>query len=49
MAVALAVAERGESGGQSAAELLLLADKILSDAIALDAGKHPEELVYRAV
>jgi hypothetical protein len=49
MAVALAVAERGESGGQSAAELLLISDKILSDAIALDAGKHPEELVYRAV
>ena len=49
MATALSVAERGESGGQSAAELLLLSDKMLSDAIALDAYKHPEELVYRAV
>ena len=49
LAVALAVAERGESGGQSAAELLNVANKILSDSIALDAGKHPEELVYRAV
>jgi hypothetical protein len=49
MATALSVAERGEAGGQSAAELLLLADKMLSDAIALDAYKHPEELVYRAV
>lgn len=48
-AVALAVAERGESGGQSAAELLIIADRMLSDAIALDAYKHPEELVYRAV
>lgn len=48
-AVALAVAERGESGGQSAAELFNVADKILSDAIALDAGKHPEELIYQAV
>ena len=49
LGVALAVAERGESGGQSAAELLNIANKILSDAIALDAYKHPEELVYRAV
>lgn len=48
-AVALAVAERGESGGQSAAELLIIADRMLSDAIALDAYKHPEELVYQAV
>ena len=48
-AVALAVAERGESGGQSAAELLIMADRMLSDAIALDAYKHPEELVYQAV
>src|SRR6056300_1661438 len=49
MAVALAVAERGESGGQSAAELLNIANKILNDAISLDAGKHPEELIYQAV
>jgi hypothetical protein len=49
LAVALAVAERGESGGNSAAELLNVANKILSDAIALDGYKHPEELVYRAV
>jgi hypothetical protein len=49
LAVALAVAERGEAGGQSAAELFGVADKILSDAISLDAGKHPEELVYQAV
>lgn len=49
MATALAIAERGESGGQSAAEALLVADRMLSDAIALDAYKHPEELVYQAV
>jgi hypothetical protein len=48
-AVALAVAERGEAGGQSAAELLSIAKGILNDAIALDAGKHPEELIYQAV
>jgi hypothetical protein len=49
MAVALAVAERGEAGGQSAAELLSFAKSLLNDAIALDAGKHPEELIYQAV
>lgn len=49
MATALAISERGESGGQSAAEALIIADRLLSDAIALDAGKHPEELVYQAV
>jgi len=49
LATALAVAERGESGGQSAAELLGFAKTLLNDAIALDAGKHPEELVYTAV
>lgn len=49
MAAALAVAERGESGGQSAAELLSFAKSILNDAISLDAGKHPEELIYQAV
>lgn len=49
MATALAIAERGESGGKSAAEALIIADRLLSDAIALDAYKHPEELVYQAV
>jgi hypothetical protein len=48
-AVALAITERGESGGQSAAEALGFANRTLSDAIALDAYKHPEELVYTAV
>lgn len=49
MATALAVAERGEAGGQSAAELLSIAKSILNDAIALDAGRHPEDLIYQAV
>lgn len=49
LAVGLAVAERGEAGGQSAAELLSFAKSLLNDAIALDAGKHPEELIYQAV
>jgi hypothetical protein len=48
-ATALAVAERGEAGGQSASEFLVLANNALSDAIALDAARQPEELVYKAV
>lgn len=46
LALALAVRERGESGAQSVAELLLTADRSLSDAIALDAAKHPEETIF---
>lgn len=49
LAVALATRERGETGGTSTAEYFSIADKMLSDAIALDASKHPEELIYRDV
>ena len=49
MATALAVAERGEAGGRSASEQLSIAKNLLNDAIALDASKHPEELIYQAV
>lgn len=49
MAVALLARERGETGGTSAPEYFAIADKYLSDAIALDAQKHPEELTYMAV
>jgi hypothetical protein len=45
-AVAFASRERGETGGQSPAELLVMAQQMLSDAIALDAIKHPEETIY---
>ena len=43
---ALAVRERGESGAQSAPELFYTAERPLSDAISLDATKHPEETVF---
>lgn len=42
-AVALATRERGEAGGTTALEYFALASKYLSDAIALDAQKHPYE------
>ena len=44
-----ALRERGETGGQSAVEQFLLAKESLSDAIALDAQKHPEETIWTYV
>lgn len=46
MAIALLARERGETGGTSTAEYFNIADKHLSDAIALDAQKHPEETIF---
>ena len=46
MAVALLARERGETGGTSTVEYFSIADKYLSDAIALDAQKHPEETIF---
>jgi len=49
LAVALAARERGETGGTSTAEYFAIADKYLSDAIAIDAAKHPEEMIFRTI
>ena len=46
LAIALLARERGETGGTSAPEYFNIADKYLSDAIALDAQKHPEEVIF---
>ena len=46
LAVALASRERGETGGTSTAEYFAVSDKYLSDAIAMDAQKHPEETIW---
>ena len=46
LAIALLARERGETGGTSAPEYFSIADKYLSDAIALDAQKHPEEVIF---
>lgn len=46
LALALAARERGETGGTAAAEYFAIADKYLSDAIALDAQKHPEDVTW---
>jgi hypothetical protein len=49
LAYAKAVEERGEDGGASAAMAFGNAQRTLSDAIALDAVKHPEEVVWYTV
>jgi len=46
LAVALASRERGETGGTSTQEYFAIANKYLSDAIAQDAGRHPEETIF---
>jgi hypothetical protein len=46
LAVALLARERGETGGTSAPEYFQIADRYLSDAVAMDAQKHPEETIW---
>tara|TARA_B100000405_G_scaffold291170_1_gene241739 strand:- start:415 stop:1062 length:648 start_codon:yes stop_codon:yes gene_type:complete len=46
LAVALATRERGETGGTSTGEYFQIANRYLGDAIAHDAGRHPEELIF---
>jgi hypothetical protein len=49
LALALAARERGETGGTTTPEYFVVADNYLSDAIAMDANKYPEELIFREV
>jgi len=49
LAYAMALEERGEDGGMSSVSAKALASNFLSDAIAIDASKHPEELIWEAV
>ena len=46
LAIALAARERGETGGTSTTEYFQMANTNLSDAIAQDAGRHPEEVIF---
>lgn len=49
LSYAMALEERGEDGGISSVSAKVLADGYLSDAIAVDANKHPEELIWEAL
>jgi len=48
LAYAMALEERGEDGGMSAVSAKALSSVYLSDAIAIDASKHSEELIWEA-
>lgn len=48
-AFAYALRERGETGGQSALEQLIVAQNTLSDAVAMDAQRHPEETIWTVI
>lgn len=48
-AYSYALIERGENGGQSGAEQAIFAQNATTTAIALDAGQHPEELIWTTV
>lgn len=45
-ALALALRERGEVGGQTAAEIFMVARNYLSDAISLDTANNPTENIW---
>jgi hypothetical protein len=49
LAYAMALRERGESGGQSAQEQMVYADRVLSDHIAIDANYFPTETAFVVV
>ena len=49
LAFAYALRERGETGGQSASEQIMIAQQDLANAIALDAGNNAGELVFNVL
>lgn len=49
LAYAMALRERGETGGQSAAEQFAVASTALSDAVAFDANRYPSELTFQVI
>ena len=49
LAYAKAVEERGEDGGAGGLSAYRTAERVMSDAIALDAAKHPEETIWYTV
>lgn len=49
LALAMLVRERGETGGTSAAEHFQIADRFLRDAIAREAARHEDELIFFTV
>ena len=49
LATAMAIEERGEDGGQQSMNAYAAAQSALSDEIALDAARHPEDTIWYTV
>ena len=49
LATAMAIEERGEDGGQQSINAYKSAEIALADEIAMDANRHPEEVVWYTV
>jgi len=49
LATAMAIEERGEDGGQQSMNAYAAAKSALSDEIALDAARHPEDTIWYSV
>ena len=49
LAYAKAIEERGEDNAQTGNTAFAVANKVLNDAIQLDANKHPEELIWNSI
>ena len=49
LATAMAIEERGEDGGQQSMNAYGAAQSALSDEIALDAARHPEDTIWYSV
>jgi hypothetical protein len=49
LATAMAIEERGEDGGQQSVNAYAAAKSALSDEIALDAARHPEDTLWYSV
>lgn len=48
-ALAMAIEERGEDGGQQSVNAYMMAQNAMSDEIAYDAARHPEDTVWYSV
>ena len=48
-AQAMAIEERGETGGTTGSSMMSLAKDTLSDAIAMDAARFPSETIWNAI
>ena len=48
-ATAMAIEERGEDGGQQSINAYVAAQSSLSDEIAFDAARHPEDVIWYSV